>query len=69
MELFILMKFVIFLETQAKLINVIQDQSFYKYGSNKKIKIDIRVIAGTTYDPNEAVKNGILREDLYYDYL
>ena len=53
-------------ETQAKLINVIQDQSFYKYGSNKKIKIDIRVIAGTTYDPYEAVKNGILREDLYY---
>ena len=54
------------LDTQAKLINVIQDQSFYKYGSNKKIKIDIRVIAGTSYDPNEAVKNGILREDLYY---
>ena len=53
-------------DTQAKLINVIQDQSFYKYGSNKKIKIDIRVIAGTTYDPNEAVRNGILREDLYY---
>ena len=53
-------------DTQAKLINVIQDQSFYKYGSNKKIKIDIRVIAGTSYDPNEAVKNGILREDLYY---
>ena len=53
-------------DTQAKLINVIQDQSFYKYGSNKKIKIDIRVIAGTTFDPNEAVKNGILREDLYY---
>ena len=54
------------IDTQAKLINVIQDQSFYKYGSNKKIKIDIRVIAGTSYDPNEAVKNGILREDLYY---
>ncbi len=54
------------IDTQAKLINVIQDQSFYKYGSNKKIKIDIRVIAGTTYDPNEAVQNGILREDLYY---
>ncbi len=54
------------IETQAKLINVIQDQSFYKYGSNKKIKIDIRVIAGTTYDANEAVKTGILREDLYY---
>ena len=53
-------------DTQAKLINVIQDQSFYKYGSNKKIKIDIRVIAGTTHDPNEAIKNGILREDLYY---
>ncbi len=53
-------------DTQAKLINVIQDQSFYKYGSNKKIKIDIRVIAGTTYDPIKAVKNGILREDLYY---
>ncbi len=53
-------------DTQAKLINVIQDQSFYKYGSNKKIKIDIRVIAGTTFDPIEAIKNGNLREDLYY---
>ena len=48
MVLFILMRFVTFLDTQAKLINVIQDQSFYKYGSNKKIKIDIRVIAGTS---------------------
>ena len=49
------------IDTQAKLINVIQDQSFYKYGSNKKIKIDIRVVAGTSYDPIEAVKNGILK--------
>ena len=54
------------IETQAKLINVIQEQSFYKFGSNQKIKIDIRVIAGTTYDPIEAIKEGVLKEDLYY---
>ena len=54
------------LETQAKLINVIQDQSFYKFGSNQKIKIDVRVIAGTSYDLPKAIKEGILREDLYY---
>ena len=54
------------LETQAKLINVIQDQSFYKFGSNQKIKIDVRVIAGSSYDLPKAIKDGILREDLYY---
>ncbi len=53
-------------ETQAKLISVIQDQSFYKFGSNQKIKIDVRVIAGTSYDIPKAIKEGILRQDLYY---
>ncbi len=54
------------LETQGKLVNAIQDQSFYKLGLNKSMKLDIRIISASNYNPMEAVEKGLLREDLFY---
>ena len=54
------------LETQGKLVQVIQDQSFYKIGSNKKITVDVRIISASNKDLFKSIKDGVLREDLYY---
>ena len=54
------------LETQGKLIQVIQDQSFYKIGSNKKITVDVRIISASNKDLFTSIKDGVLREDLFY---
>ena len=54
------------LQTQGKLVQAIQDQSFYKIGSNKKINVDVRIISASNNNLTEYIKNGILREDLFY---
>ena len=54
------------LDTQGRLVHVIQDQSFYKYGTNKKINLDVRIISASSYDLEKSVESGILREDLFY---
>ena len=54
------------LETQGKLVQVIQDQSFYKIGSNKKITVDVRIISDSNKDLFKSIKDGVLREDLFY---
>jgi len=54
------------LETQGKLVQVIQDQSFYKIGSNKKITVDVRIISASNKDLFTSIKDGVLREDLFY---
>ena len=54
------------LETQGKLVQVIQDQSFYKIGSNKKVTVDVRIISASNKDLLQSVKDGFLREDLFY---
>jgi len=54
------------LETQGKLVQVIQDQSFYKIGSNKKITVDVRIISASNKDLFKSIKDGVLREDLFY---
>ncbi len=54
------------LQTQGKLVQAIQDQSFYKIGSNKKINVDVRIISASNNNLTEFVKNGTLREDLFY---
>ncbi len=54
------------LQTQGKLVQAIQDQSFYKIGSNKKINVDVRIISASNNNLTEFVKNGVLREDLFY---
>jgi DNA-binding NtrC family response regulator len=52
--------------TQVKLLRVLQEQTFRRLGGRQEQKVDVRVIAATNHDPAEAVRNGKLREDLYY---
>ncbi|MDP3183585.1 MAG: sigma-54 dependent transcriptional regulator [Desulfobaccales bacterium] len=54
------------LNIQAKLLRVIQEREFMKVGSQKRTKLDIRIIASSNRDLKEAIKEGIFREDLYY---
>jgi two-component system response regulator AtoC len=54
------------LNIQAKLLRVIQEREFMKVGSQKKINLDIRIIASSNRDLREAVKAGTFREDLFY---
>ena len=52
--------------TQVKLLRVLQERSFRRLGGRQEQTVDVRVIAATNLNPNEAVKSGKLREDLYY---
>ena len=54
------------LQTQGKLVQAIQDQSFYKIGSNKKINVDVRIISASSNNLSEFIQDGTLREDLFY---
>ncbi len=51
---------------QAKLLRALQEGVIEKLGGNRQIELDIRVLAATNRDPRLAVKEGKLREDLYY---
>lgn len=51
---------------QAKILHVLQDGAFYPVGSSKKESVDVRVIAATNKNIEDAVKKGKFREDLYY---
>jgi two-component system, NtrC family, nitrogen regulation response regulator NtrX len=53
-------------QTQGKIVQAIQDQSFYKIGSNKKIHVDVRIVSASNQNLLKSVENGILREDLFY---
>jgi transcriptional regulator with GAF, ATPase, and Fis domain len=51
---------------QAKLLRVLQQREMERVGGTKTIKLDLRVLAATNRDLDEAVKKGLFRQDLYY---
>jgi transcriptional regulator with PAS, ATPase and Fis domain len=51
---------------QAKLLRVLEDQSFRRLGGLRDVNIDVRIIAATNRNLGEAVRGGQFREDLYY---
>ena len=54
------------LKTQAKILRILQEQSFERVGGTRTIKVDVRVIAATNRNLREEVSEGRFREDLYY---
>lgn len=54
------------LQTQAKLLSVIQNRIIVRVGSNKPIKVDIRLVCATNCNLNKMVSDGVFREDLLY---
>jgi DNA-binding NtrC family response regulator len=54
------------METQAKLLRVIQEKEFMRVGATDTIKVDTRIIAATNVDLKKLVDEGRFREDLYY---
>ena len=53
-------------EMQVKLLRVIQEKEVLRLGATRPVKVDIRVIAATNRDLAEAVRSGVLRQDLYF---
>lgn len=54
------------LPLQAKLLRVLQEQSFERVGSSQTIQVDVRVLATTNRDLQQEISRGTFREDLYY---
>ena len=54
------------LKTQAKILRILQEQAFERIGGTRMIKVDVRVIAATNKNLEEAIANGTFRQDLYY---
>jgi DNA-binding NtrC family response regulator len=54
------------LETQAKLLRVMQERDFMRLGGMETIKVDVRIIAATNVDLQQMMEEGRFREDLFY---
>lgn len=54
------------LTTQARLLRILETGEFYRVGSSTPIQTDIRIVAATNVNLEEAIREGKFREDLYY---
>jgi transcriptional regulator with PAS, ATPase and Fis domain len=54
------------LQTQVKLLRVLDGQPFYRLGGHRKIKVDVRIVAATNQNLEAAVREGRFREDLFH---
>jgi two-component system nitrogen regulation response regulator NtrX len=54
------------LETQGRILRVLQEQAFERVRGNKKVVVDVRVVAASNRDLNAEIEGGRFREDLYY---
>ncbi|MFO0997224.1 MAG: sigma-54 dependent transcriptional regulator [Alphaproteobacteria bacterium] len=54
------------LETQGKIVRVLQEQSFERVGGQVRVVVDVRVLATTSKDLREEIEGGRFREDLFY---
>jgi len=52
--------------TQAKLLRVLEDRKVRRLGSKVETPVDVRVLAATNKDPEQAVSGGQMRRDLYF---
>lgn len=54
------------LQTQAKVLRILQERSFERVGGTRLVTVDVRIVAATNKDLNEEIRLGRFREDLYY---
>ena len=54
------------MQTQAKLLRILEDSKVRRLGGKTEFEVDVRVVAATNKVPEEAVRGGHLREDLFY---
>jgi DNA-binding NtrC family response regulator len=54
------------MDMQAKILRVLQDKRFMHVGGNSEIQVDVRIVAATNTNLEQAVKDGTFREDLFY---
>ncbi len=54
------------MDTQAKILRVLQDKRFMQLGGTQEIQVDVRIITATNVDLRQAVREGKFREDLFY---